>query len=140
MDKINILIHQNSFAILAISETWLSDKIPNKLLNIPGFNVYRKDRPSHCGDVLIYIKEALPYTYCPDLNNPINTEVVWVRINNKAPPSLYVSCVLFNPKALLQTIDGWTYSCYTIISVSHWSYLDYDASKPLGLQDTEIYY
>ena len=46
----------NSFDILAISETWLSDKIPNELVNIPGFNVYRKDRPSHGGGVLIYIK------------------------------------------------------------------------------------
>ena len=36
IDEINILIHQNSFDILAISETWLSDKIPNELVNIPG--------------------------------------------------------------------------------------------------------
>ena len=56
IDEIRILIHQNSFDILAISETWLSDKIPNELVNIPGFNVYRKDRPSHGGGVLIYIK------------------------------------------------------------------------------------
>ena len=28
MDENNILIHQNSFDILAISEIWLSDKIP----------------------------------------------------------------------------------------------------------------
>ena len=54
-DEIKILIHQNSFDILAISETWLSDKIPNELVNIPGFNVHRKDRPSHGGGVLIYI-------------------------------------------------------------------------------------
>ena len=49
IDEIKILIHENSFDILAISETWLSDKIPNELVNIPGFNVYRKDRPSHGG-------------------------------------------------------------------------------------------
>ena len=55
IDEIRILIHQNSFDILAISETWLSDKIPNELVNIPGFNVYRNDRPSHGGGVLIYI-------------------------------------------------------------------------------------
>ena len=61
IDEIKILIHQNSFDILAISETWLSDKIPNELVNIPGLNVYRKDRPSHGGGVLIYIKETLPY-------------------------------------------------------------------------------
>ena len=58
VDEIKILIHQNSFDILAISETWLSDKIPNELVNIPGFNVYRNDRPSDGGGVLIYIKET----------------------------------------------------------------------------------
>ena len=98
IDEIKILIHQNSFDILAISETWLSDKIPNELVNIPGFNVYRKDRPSHGGGVLIYIKETLPHTYCPDLTNFNNTEVVWVRIDNTSSPSFYVSCV-YNPKA-----------------------------------------
>ena len=98
IDEIKILIHQNSFDILAISETWLSDKIPNELVNIPGFNVYRKDRPSHGGGVLIYIKETLRHTYCPDLTNFNNTEVVWVRIDNKSSPSFYVSCV-YNPKA-----------------------------------------
>ena len=73
-------------------------QIPNELVNIPGFNVYRKDRPSHGGGVLIYIKETLPHTYRPDLTNFNNTEVVWVRIDNKSPPSFYVSCV-YNPKA-----------------------------------------
>ena len=96
IDEIKISIHQNSFDILAISETWLSDKIPNELVNIPGFNVYRKDGPSHGGGVLIYIKETLPHTYCPDLTNFNNTEVV--RIDNKSFPSFYVSCV-YNPKA-----------------------------------------
>ena len=94
IDEIKILIHQNSFDILAISETWLSDKIPNELVNIPGFNVYRKDRPSHGGGVLIYIKETLPHTYCPDLTNFNNTEVVWVRIDNKSSPSfLCILCI-----------------------------------------------
>ena len=98
IDESKILLHQNSFDIPAISETWLSDKIPNELVNIPGFNVYRKDRPSHGGGVLLYIKETLPHTYCPDLTNFNNTEVVWVRIDNKSSPSFYVSCV-YNPKA-----------------------------------------
>ena len=58
--KLGFLIHQNSFDILAISETWLSDKIPNELVNIPGFNVNRKDRPSHGGMFLYnYIKETV---------------------------------------------------------------------------------
>ena len=44
------------------------------------------------------MKETLPHTYCPDLTNFNNTEVVWVRIDNKSSPSFYVSCV-YNPKA-----------------------------------------
>ena len=97
-DEIRILIHQNGFDILAISEIRLSDKIPNELVNIPGFTVYRKDRPIHGGGVLIYIKENIPPTYCSDLTNVNTTEVVWVEIDNKSSPSFYVSCV-YNPKA-----------------------------------------
>ena len=86
IDEIKILIHQNSFDILAISKTWLL------LMYI------EKERLSHGGGVLIYIKETSPHTYCPDLTNFNNTEVDWVRIDNKSSPSFYVSCV-YNPKA-----------------------------------------
>ena len=46
-----------------------------------------------CWNVLIYIKETLPHTYCPYLTNFNNTEVVWVRIDNKSSPSFYVSII-----------------------------------------------
>ena len=76
IDEIKILIHQNSFDILAISETWLSDKIPNELVNIPGFNVYRNDRPSHGGGVLIYIYRRLYLTHIVQIS-PILIILKW---------------------------------------------------------------
>ena len=52
---------------------------------------------------------------------------------------MWKSSSLYRNTPLLQTIDSWTYECYTIISVSHWSYIYHDASQPLGSRDTEIY-
>ena len=51
----------------------IGHKIPTKLVNIPGFNVYKKDRPSHDGGV--FIKDTSPHTYCPDL--PILLILKW---------------------------------------------------------------
>ena len=55
MDEIRICIHQNSFDILAVSETCLSDKIPNELVNIPGINVER------IGRVMVVVFEYMSY-------------------------------------------------------------------------------
>ena len=39
------LSHVHDFHLLALSETWLSPNIPNRLLTIDGYTLYRCDRP-----------------------------------------------------------------------------------------------
>ena len=39
------LSHVHDFHLLALSETWLSPNIPNRLLTIDGYTSYRCDRP-----------------------------------------------------------------------------------------------
>ena len=43
--------------IFGVSETWLDDCVPNDEVQIPGFNIYRKDRNRRGGGVLLYVSE-----------------------------------------------------------------------------------
>lgn len=56
--KIPVLRHdfvRTSMDIIGFTETWLNSQIPNSLLGIDSFNVYRNDRSySRGGGVLVY--------------------------------------------------------------------------------------
>ena len=43
-----------------ITETWLSDIVPDEVVNIPKFSLVRKDRPvGRGGGVQVYIRESI---------------------------------------------------------------------------------
>lgn len=51
-----------NFDIIALSETWLDDRIPDEDLRMNGFNLFRRDRAGdHHGGICVYIKESI---YC----------------------------------------------------------------------------
>ena len=54
-----------------VTETWLTDAIPDAALHISGFTIVRRDRSNRRGGgVAIYIRESLPFKIRPDCNNP----------------------------------------------------------------------
>ena len=59
IDEVRIIMNEQHFDILAISETWLSDHIHSEIVHISGYHLYRNDRRSHGGGVLLYIKDTI---------------------------------------------------------------------------------
>jgi hypothetical protein len=56
MEELSAALHSNNVDIAVITETWLSDTFPDGCININGFNVYRRDRNTHCGGIAMYFK------------------------------------------------------------------------------------
>ena len=63
--------------VFCITETWLSDKISDGEILPSGFVLYRCDRPSRGGGVLIAVHKSLPSTLIP---SPYDLEVVVVKL------------------------------------------------------------
>nr|CAI5859062.1 unnamed protein product [Callosobruchus analis] len=57
--ELQLLIEQNSFDIIAITESWLSADIPTCAVNIQGYLFYRQDRLGRGGGVGIYIRSNI---------------------------------------------------------------------------------
>ena len=75
-----MLIKDSNIDVLAISETWLSNIIPDSFVNINGYKLYRKDRLNKTGGgVAIFIKENINHTIPTDLTNDL--ELMHVQIN-----------------------------------------------------------
>ena len=51
---------------VVLSETWLSDEIPDSAVAMNNFILFRNDRPSHAGGVGIYVNCKIPCKRLPN--------------------------------------------------------------------------
>ena len=82
-EELEIFILDNSIDLVAITESWTTDKILDSELNIPGFSLYRRDRYSETfrrgGGVLLYVNNLLNVVELLDVNKG-NCEALWCKI------------------------------------------------------------
>ncbi len=109
--------------IIFVTETWLSENIPNEAIHIDDFNVFRKDRiVMRGGGVAFYIKDDFPVRIRFDLSNK-SVECLWVTLRPKWLPRkisrIALACVYLPPSMSLNDVDGfydYFQSCYDILT------------------------
>ena len=95
IDMLSLFVTQENFDVFAVSETLLKDSIPSELINIPGYNLERKDRLKLGGGVGIYIKENTSYIRRQEFEN-VDIEFICLEILSKHTKP-YFLCVLYRP-------------------------------------------
>ena len=85
--------------MLCITETWLSDYVSDGEILPHGYVLYRKDRPSRGGGVLVAVTESLFSSIIP---SPPDLEIVSVKIGQGNDS--VISCVYVPPDSLLSYI------------------------------------
>ena len=85
IDEIAIELDRNKIEIAVFTETWLSQNIPSKPLNINGYDLLRNDRDGkQGGGVCVYIKQDIPYKRV--LLDNQDKEIIWINTNPKRMP------------------------------------------------------
>lgn len=123
VDELKVHIENYKSDIVFITETWLSESIPNEAIHIDGFNVFRKDRTEmRGGGVAIYIKDDVPVKIRSDLNDKC-VECLWVTLRPKWLPRkisrIALACVYLPPSISpndLEVFYVYFQSCYDILS------------------------
>ena len=64
----DLLVKQNDFDVVALTETHIDSNIDSSLISIDGYSLFRKDRNRSGGGVAMYVKHSL----CPKLLFNIN--------------------------------------------------------------------
>ena len=59
MDSIRLLLKDNTLDVFTVSETWLSPKVTDAEITIPGYSVVRKDRNSRGKGVAMFIRDGI---------------------------------------------------------------------------------
>ena len=105
IDQLKLLLEgRQSPDIFGICETFLSESVPNDLLNINGFSFERRDRGREGGGILVYIANSISYKRRTDLETN-STESIWIQVNiPNSKPILFCS-VYRPPNSLTSWID-----------------------------------
>ena len=82
------------YGIICISESWLSDNISSNEILSYGYNIYRSDRGSRGGGVLIAITNTIPSNH---INNSAPSEMCVVKLAFPSP--LLICCVSLSPSS-----------------------------------------
>jgi len=105
IDEVKMLIKESNIDVLAISETWLSNIIPDSFVNIKGYNLYRKDRLNTMGGgVAIFIKENITHTIPTNLTNDMELIHVQIKLEHRKP--FMISCVYRPPSASSEYLEN----------------------------------
>ena len=86
-------MYSHSFCILCVTETWLSDFISDGEILPTDYILYRKDRPSRGGGVMIAVRSSLLTSI---ILSPSDLEVVCIKIGLRSD-SLVICCVYVPP-------------------------------------------
>ena len=112
--------HVNSVDIIAVTETWLASDIPDNAVDIPNFNLFRKDRNDPIkgtgGGVGAYIGTSHPTRRINDFDNP-NIESLWLAIRPhrlSRHTSVILLAVVYHPT------DSTTVDNEATPAVKHW--------------------
>ena len=121
VDELSVRANQTMSDLICITETWLTNHIPDDIVNINGYSVVRKDRANDNnsgGGICTYIKETIPFRLRSDLSHN-SIECIWVTIRpNWLPRSvsrIAVATIYLPPSTTNNEIDKfYDYLCYCI--------------------------
>lgn len=101
LDQLRIVLRNQTFDVIGISETRLDDSIDDAEIHIKGYHnkVYRRDRNKHGGGVLLYIKDKWTVT---NVSKHEFLEVLTLDIKQLNSPTLKLGVVYRPPDSLVQ--------------------------------------
>ena len=92
LDEIKFLTNNQNIDIFCLCETFLNHQFSDNELQITDYNMFRKDRQSHGGGLMVYTKSNLACIHRDDLETE-DTEILWLEVkNNRQKPFLLCYC------------------------------------------------
>ena len=91
VDELSVIANINDIDIICITETWLTDTIPDSTVSLQNFNMFRNDRTSSVGGgVCAYINSKIKVRRIYDFENSF-IESLWMSVRpNRLPRSIPV--------------------------------------------------
>ena len=110
--------------ILSFSKTWLDETVSNGMINVPGHQLFRKDRGGRGGGVAILCPDNISTKRRSDLEVD-NLEAIWIETKLNRKKLVLICCVYRPPSASLSEFEEHLSSmldpCLGVIPSSIWA-------------------
>lgn len=140
LDELKAYMHTSNPDVLVISESWLKKSVTTTAVSIPGYNVFRQDRPSKGGGVAIYCKDSLQCSVILSKSVSKQFELLLLKVNLSRNISLIVAGCYRPPSApacaltaLSELIAPHTSSEFVLLGDLNWDMLSPPHSVQLQL-------
>ena len=103
LNEVCHLLHSESLEILCISETWLTEDILDAVLLVPGYKLYRCDRPGgrRGGGVAVLVSNDLRVSRLHETSGgDTGVEALWLSVGGAGRATVVVGAVYRPPGAL----------------------------------------
>lgn len=112
-EQIKHLIVNSNLDYLCLSETWLHKNSPSAALSVPGYNIFRRDRPEgRGGGLMFYFRDNIncrqiqwkhdDVLECIGLNITLSPQMSFSLIGLYRPPSSTLVLFLYQLKSILK--------------------------------------
>ena len=93
LDEMREVSVQNNAKVICVTETWLTMQVPDHIIAMPDYNVFRKDR-AHAvgGGVCMYIHESIPRKQLKDCIEE-QVEALWMLLRPQKLPR-NITCII----------------------------------------------
>ena len=78
MIELQGVVDVNLPGFVSITETWLSPVVPDSAVHLSNYILFRRDRPTHAGEVCIFVDAEIPCS-CLRAFEPSEVESIWVK-------------------------------------------------------------
>ena len=107
LDEIKLILSQQDIDILCLCETFLNETFLTIEMQIENFKMFRKDRQTNGGGLVIYVRDELHCLQRTDLEN-ISVESIWLEIKQPNSKSFLISYVYRPPSSKVQWVKDFT--------------------------------
>jgi len=97
LQKFQSVVYSKSFDVIGLTETWFSNNIFDNEILPSNYSLFRHDRQSRGGGVLIAVNNKIS---CQKLTSPVNLELICIRLNLPNPVTV---CIVYIPPNITLT-------------------------------------
>ena len=101
IDELECVCNLNSADGVCVTETWLTDTIPDSAVSMKNYVLFRRDRPTHAGVIAAYSNCDIP---CQIVSTPTDspTEILWIKLRPRRlprPVPIILLGIVYHPAA-----------------------------------------
>ena len=110
------MVQSKSSDIFCVSDIWLSSNVSDREILPPGYSIYRNDRGSRCGGVMVVVSSHIP-SKCIQVQ--ASCKLIIINLSLHVHPNTFICCTYVPPSSPSSYYEDIAQALHLLPSSSH---------------------